>query len=333
MLFRSVLLVALGFAAGVLGGFFGIGGGWVVTPTLNFLGMPMVSALGTGLAYIFGTGAISVAKHAPKGNISGKIGAVIAAAMLAGIFGGSELVLLLKRTGVADSAIRYGYVALLLGMGLSIVRDFLRHGSGETQLASWAVWCRNRTWKPLLRVDGKNGSTAARQMALAAGISVTPPAVSLWVLAVGGVAAGVLAGVLGLGGGILVVPLLVYVVGLPTRIAVGTSLFCILLASPLGIANYARNGHVAFGVAAVMVLGALAGAPLGVWATQWVKAGYLRLLYGGILLLGSVAVTLREFGCAHSATWLILATAGGMAILVLALALRGMRNANGKTAG
>ena len=301
--FSVVLLVALGFAAGVLGGFFGIGGGWVVTPTLNFLGLPMVSALGTGLAYIFGTGAISVAKHAPKGNISWKIGGVVAVAMLAGILGGSELVLRLKRAGVAESAVRYGYIALLLGMGLSIVRDFLRHGAGETKLAPWAVWCRSRQWKPMIA------------------------SVSLWVLAGGGVAAGVLAGVLGLGGGILVVPLLVYVVGLPTRMAVGTSLFCILLSSPLGIANYAWNGHVAFGVAAVMVAGALAGAPLGVWATQWVKAGYLRLLYGCILLAGSVAVGLREFGCAPAATWLILGTAGGMAALVLALALRGRRQA------
>jgi uncharacterized membrane protein YfcA len=115
----------------------------------------------------------------------------------------------------------------------------------------------------------------------------------------------------------------VYVVGLPTRMAVGTSLLCILLSSPLGIANYAKSGHVAFGLAAVMACGALVGAPLGVWATQRVQAGYLRLLYGGILLAGCAAVALREFGCAHTATWLLLGTAGGMAALVLVLAASG----------
>lgn len=309
------LLVALGLVAGVLSGFFGIGGGWVVTPVLNFLGMPIADAIGTGLAYIFGTSLISMFRHSRQGNVSVKIGLCVVLTMLAGMKAGQFLVSSLGMGPRAESLVHWLYILFFMVLGGLMCHESLgalRHAApapaGENRLARWL---RGASWRPHLALPG-----------------VPDGRVSVWTLLGIGVVGGLLAGTLGLGGGVIVVPALVYLVGLPTRMAVGTSLFCIFCSSPVGAFLYAQHGQVPVSVAAVMVGGALVGAPLGVAATKYLRGAWLRLLYGGTLVLGGVAVALKEFwNLGRVALVLTVVTAGSVAFLVLALAWRNRRQA------
>jgi len=295
----------------LLSGFFGIGGGWVITPALNFLGMPMSYAVGTGLAFIFGTSLISVFRHRRHGNISVRIGVSLAVAMLAGIHVGKMMVLGMENQGMADSVLRALYMLFLFTLGGFMIWEFL-HGPGRADHGDGRLgaWVRRMQWRPTLRLSS---GEAAR--------------VSLWPVLGIGLFTGLFSGMLGLGGGVLIVPTLIYLFGLSPVMAVGTSLFCILLSSPVGVTTYAVSHRVEFWAAGVMVAGAVVGAPIGVAATKWVKGGHLKALYGGIQVLGGVAVGLKEFGYGTAAFTLLLAAAGGMAICVLALAWQARRRA------
>ena len=308
------LLLALGLTAGVLSGFFGIGGGWVVTPVLNFLGLPIGHAVGTGLAYIFGTSLISTYRHGRQGNVSVRLGLPVVLTMMAGMKAGETLVTALGRGGRAESVIHWLYIVFLLVLGKILLAEGFNtlrkkeppHPGG----GRLARWIHGLHWKPEVTLPH------------------APGRVSVWLLLGIGIIGGILAGTLGLGGGVIVVPALVYLVGVPTATAVGTSLFCIFCASPFGAWCYARGDRVVWMPVLVMVIGALAGAPLGVAATKYLKGAWLRLLYGVTLVLGGVAVVLKEgWNLSRTATALTTATAGGMVILILALAWRNRRRA------
>jgi uncharacterized membrane protein YfcA len=137
-----------------------------------------------------------------------------------------------------------------------------------------------------------------------------------------GVAIGALAGLLGVGGGFMLVPLLVYAAGLPTLMAVGTSLLCLLLASVYGAAAYTVSGHAWLPAALIMFAGALAGIPLGVRASRRVPAAHLQALYALMLLCGGGAVLCKHLGWQTPAIWVIFSSTGAMAARLLLATLR-----------
>ena len=302
------VLILLGLIAGIHSGFFGIGGGWVIMPALNFLGLPVTYAVGTSLAYIFGTGLISVWKHRRRGNLALTVGLTIGLCMLVWVQLGKILVLHLEQGGAAETAVRWLYVMFLLFVSGTMIRDFLGRSATSTTEADHGLFHRLTLRLPVEpRIFFKTATLTG--------------SVSVWPLVLIAVLAGLLSGILGVGGGVIIVPVLVYGCGLPTVVAVGTSLICIIIATPFGMVSYALSHRVDFVAAGIMVAGAVIGAPLGVWATDWVKAHYLRMLYGCIMLCGAVSVLLKIAGCNTAATWLIFSSAGGIALGVVGLAL------------
>ena len=99
MQFNALILVAIGFSVGVLGGFFGVGGAWVVTPALNIFGFPMAYAIGTDLAHIFGKSIVATAKHRKMGNVDMKLGLMSIVGSVIGVEIGAQNVMWLTRTG------------------------------------------------------------------------------------------------------------------------------------------------------------------------------------------------------------------------------------------
>src|SRR3972149_7626481 len=121
------LLILIGFCVGVLGGFFGVGGSWMVTPALNIFGFPMVYAIGTDLAHIMGKSIVATLKHRLLGNIDFKLGALMIPGTVAGVETGKRLVLYLGRIGQVDTIVRYTYVILLLSIGLLILWELAKN--------------------------------------------------------------------------------------------------------------------------------------------------------------------------------------------------------------
>ena len=305
-----LVLVAIGFAVGVLAGFFGMGGGWIVTPALNIFGLPMPFAIGTGLANIAGQSALASVKHRKMGNVDYALGLSIGISMVLGVEGGARTVLYLASLGLADSVVRYVYIVFLAGLGVAMLLE-----------------CFGGARKAAREPAGRRG-LAARIGALR-----VPPVVklrsnamevSVWVLAVFGVMIGFLAGIMGAGGGFALVPLFVYVLGTPTYVAVGTSLVCVMISGAYGTFTYAMQGRVEIFAALWMMAGAAVGSQLGSTAIRYVRGARVRVLYAVMLLLAAGSVVMKQLGLTVPAGVMIFGGGLGMCAIVIGLMLRGM---------
>jgi uncharacterized membrane protein YfcA len=269
--------------------------------------MPITHSVGSGLGYILGTSLISVRKHHGRGNVEPRTGTLLGISMIGGVLAGQAIVLGLDGLGLAETVIRWFYVLFLLFLGGLMFRDALRPPASAQAVANSRLLrlTRDPRWPPpRIQLPGQ------------------PAPISVWLPIVAGLGAGLLSGILGVGGGVVIVPTLIHLLGFSTLMAVGTSLLCILIASPVGVLSYGLAGRFEPLAVVVLLVGSLIGAPLGVAASHWVRSQSLRLLYGVTLLLGAISVILKLLGLVHCATILILVSAGGVAVLVLALALR-----------
>ncbi len=310
------VLLALGAMVGVLGGFFGVGGGWIVTPTLNILGMPMPFAVGTGLAYIMGMSFLSVLKHKASNAVEPALGISLGVTMMLGIQAGKSTVMALETAGNADVAIRTLYMLLLFSLGIFMFRDCV---AGRKK-----------------RDNGQVAPGEARP-ALAQRFRLRPMlyfkrsdiSVSFWPVAAIGVSIGFFSGLLGAGGGFLLVPAMFYLIGTPTIVAVGTSLLCLVIGSPFGVAVYALEGRVNLPAALIMLSGVVLAAPLGVRAAHAVKGAHLRFLYAAMILCGGLSVLLKELDyrfdsvlLSYSSKTLIFAAGGGIVLAIMLIWLK-----------
>ena len=110
---------------GVLGGFFGVGGAWVVTPALNAFGFPMSYAIGTDLAHIFGKSIVATAKHRKMGNVDMKLGLCPSSARSSASRSGARNVMWLTKLGIAGPVVRYIYMVMLFGLGIYMLYDYM----------------------------------------------------------------------------------------------------------------------------------------------------------------------------------------------------------------
>src|SRR5512145_1695021 len=122
MHFNVLLLLLIGITVGVCGGFFGIGGAWIVTPALNIFGFPMPYAIGTDLAHMGGKSIVSTIRHGKFGNVDYRLGA--------------QLVMLLERAGLAEAYIRKAYVVFLALIGSYVLYDYISHVRREKKAQS-----------------------------------------------------------------------------------------------------------------------------------------------------------------------------------------------------
>ena len=125
MQFNALILIAIGFSVGVLGGFFGVGGAWVVTPALNAFGFPMAYAIGTDLAHIFGKSIVATAKHRKMGNVDMKLGLLSIVGSVIGVEIGAQNVMWLTKLGIAGPVVRYIYMFMLFGLGIYMLYDYM----------------------------------------------------------------------------------------------------------------------------------------------------------------------------------------------------------------
>ncbi|MGM0398165.1 MAG: sulfite exporter TauE/SafE family protein [Halobacteriota archaeon] len=284
------LFVSFGLLIGILFGFFGMGGSFLVTPALLVMGYPSRVAVGSGLAFVFGTSVIATLKHRDLGQVDYKLGVLMIAGTTAGIEVGKEIVLHLEELGLAGSIISVTYVFLLGGIGLFVTYEALKgddDGGIDHDVADDEVDADD-----IPDIAKKIQSYRLPPMIdLRGGVSV-----SLWMILAVAFATGLLSGFLGVGGGFIRMPALFYLIGVPVPIAVGTDLFEIVFSGGIGSFLYAMDGGVDLSIVLPLLAGSAFGARLGSAATSIVDEEEIKVYFGLMLLGGSVAVAVREAG-------------------------------------
>jgi uncharacterized membrane protein YfcA len=312
---NALLLVLLGVAVGVLGGFFGMGGAWMVTPALNIFGFPMPFAVGTDLCHMAGKSIISTRRHAKFGNVDMKLGLTMLAFDVVGIEIGARLVMLLERLGLAGPVIRWVYVVFLFLIGWLVFYDYFSERAMRRRAllglapgkpaVQWHVALHKIKLRPIVRFN------------------VAQVECSVWLPAAVGFLVGTLAGFLGIGGGLLMMPALVYLIGAPTYVAVGTDLFTVMLSGFYGAATYSIKGRVEILAVVLMLAGAAPGAQIGTIATKYVRGYGIRLMFAITVACAMVSVILKQLSFDGAAAWMVMTAVTGMTGIIMVGMVRG----------
>ena len=323
---NPALLLLLGVMVGTLSGFFGVGGGFLITGGLLVFGVPPVFAVGTGLALIMGSSIINTLKHRHLGNVDLRLGLLMLVGTIPGVFLAEQLNSTLDDAGIIGPVIRYVYIIFLGVLGGFIVIDYLRvHrtaklGGEEISTASLARRVQalrippHSIWLPGV---GAVPTYVTLPVSGIEGLSVFIP------MAVG-LSVGFFAGLLGAGGGFLLMPALIFGLGVPTTVAIGTDLFQIIVTGSWGTFIYALSHNVDPKMAIIMLIAASVGSQLGTSATRFVEPARIRILYGVTILGGGVAVALEQAStCSDSVEFLstlasvvLLSVAGAMCLII-----------------
>jgi uncharacterized membrane protein YfcA len=314
--FNVLVLLVIGFTVGVCGGFFGIGGAWIVTPALNIFGFPMPYAIGTDLAHIGGKSIVSTIRHGKFGNVDVRLGAAMILGTTVGMELGARLVMVLERAGLAESVIRKAYIVFLALIGSYVLYDYIAHTRRHRHIAASG---------PVLPA-GKTVAQRLQQIRIppmvhfpASGITC-----SLWLPLFVGLSTGIIASVLGVGGGFIRMPALIYLVGCPTVVAVGTDLFEVMVTGAYGAFTYGVKGRVELIAAMWMLLAAAIGAQLGTVAVKYVRGYFIRLLFAVTIFIACTSVLLKQLALQLASAITILAAGVGISGVIIALLVKGV---------
>lgn len=268
-----VVFVGFGLVVGVLFGFFGMGGSFLVTPALLVLGYPAKVAVGSGLAFVFGTSVVGALRHRIHGQIDYGLVSVLTVATTAGIEVGRRAVAALAEIGSADLVIAVAYFGLLALVGLFTLRDARREGD-EYLGDDLAGRVQTFECPPMVSLTGD-------------------VRVSVWIILAIGWVVGTLSGFLGVGGGFLLLPAMMYGLGLPAGIAVGTDILQITVSGAFGAFVYARAGAVSLPVVSSLLVGSALGARIGAGASTLIDEDRIKEYFAAMLLAGSLALALK----------------------------------------
>ena len=317
MQFNVLVLVAIGFSVGVLGGFFGVGGAWVVTPALNAFGFPMAYAIGTDLAHVFGKSIVATAKHRKMGNVDIKLGLLSIVGSVIGVEIGARNVMWLTKMGIAGPVVRYVYMFMLFGLGFYMLYDYLtKDKRAAVQAAKVAAAARSGVAMPVKR----SWNIPPMIHFPASGITI-----SFWTVTLVFLFTGWLSGFLGVGGGFIRMPALIYIIGCPTAIAIGTDLFSVLFSGAYGCLTYGVKGRVEIIAAILMLCGAAVGAQIGVTAVKYIRGYGIRLLFAIMVLMAGIAVLSKQLQFNTASQWIVMCAALGMCLIIMIKLYQGFK--------
>lgn len=278
-----VYLVVIGFVIGVMGGFFGVGGSFIAGPALRAVGLDWNFAVGTDLAHIVGKSVVAAKRHRALGNVDLKLGLIMALGTIGGAECGAQLIQMLKRAGNINLVV--SVVSIVVYVSIS----FFMFWESRKTLAS-------RKGLPALKKDHsalKPMTRAIQRLKIWPMVSLPVSgikSISLWVILAVSFVGGLFSGFLGGGAGYIRMPSMVYVLGIPTHLAVGTDLFEIIISASYGTFSHAVKGNVDILIALVMHTGAAIGAQIGAISTQYFTGPKIRLAFVPLPLIGAVIV-------------------------------------------
>jgi uncharacterized membrane protein YfcA len=268
---NPLLIVGMGGLVGFLSGLFGVGGGFLMTPLLIFIGIPAAVAAATDAAQITAGATSGALSHSRIGNVDFKMGLFIVGGGWTGGVAGVQLVKVLRNLGNFDFFLKLTYVLVLGFIGLTMLREGLRawrrkSAAGEPPRGALTVFFARL---PFQLDFPKSGLRTSILLPMGAGFLV-----------------GVLAAFLGVGGGFIMLPTMIYIIGIPTRVAVGTDLFQIVLTSANVTLQQAITNHtVDVMLAVALFAGSVIGAQFGVAASRRLRGEQIRVFLALIVLV------------------------------------------------
>ncbi len=286
-----IYLVIVGFVIGILGGFFGVGGSFIAGPALRLVGLDWNFAVGTDLAHIVGKSVVAAKRHRALGNVDLRLGFIMALGTIAGAEVGAQAIQMLKRAGNVNLVVSIVSIVVYL-----TISTFMIWESRKTLLSRKGRSQRGTIKGAMSKKDHSAFGPVTRaiqrlkiwpMVALpASGIR----AISLWMILLVAFVGGVFSGFLGGGAGYIRMPSMVYVLGIPTHLAVGTDLFEIIISASYGTLSHAVKGNVDILIALVMHTGAAIGAQIGAISTQYFAGPKIRLAFVPLPLTGAAIV-------------------------------------------
>ncbi len=275
---NAFLLLGIGGIVGFLSGMFGVGGGFLITPLLFFFGIPPAVAVATGANQVVASSVSGVLAQMRRKGVDFHMGTVL----LIGGFAGSALGIwvfsLLTRLGQIDLFVQLSYVLFLGLIGAMMLQESLRallrqRGNAPIRRARVHTWVHRLPFKMKFRASGLY-------------ISVLPPMLI-------GAAVGFLAAIMGVGGGFIMVPAMIYLLGMPTKVVVGTSLFQIIFVTAFTTIMHAwTNQTVDMLLAFFLIIGGVVGAQMGTRVGVRLKAEQLRILLALMVLAVAIKIAL-----------------------------------------
>jgi len=267
---NGLVIVGLGLLTGLLSGIFGVGGGFLTTPLLIFYGIPPTVAAASAASQVTGASVSGVFAHGRRGGVDYQMGGVLVAGGVLGTGIGALLFSLLQRLGQIDTVINVLYVVLLGGIGGLMAKESI-----QTLRAGTNRPAAKRRHHPLV------ASLPGRWRFYRSGLYISPLAPLLL-----GVGTGILTMLMGIGGGFVLVPAMLYILGMSAQVVVGTSLFQILFVTMATTMMHALTTHaVDIVLAFLLLLGSVSGAPLGARFAVNASPVRLRLVLATIVLL------------------------------------------------
>lgn len=293
-----VYLVITGFVIGIFGGFFGVGGSFLAGPALFAVGVPMNFVIGTDLAHIVGKSIVAAKKHRALGNVDLKLGLIMVVGTIAGVEVGAQGIEQLKHLGEGkvDTVIGVAFVVVLISI------------SGFVGWESWQTIKMQRERKRdadksgvgAKKLKAKEDESAFDHVAKRVHRIKIPPmiklrasgveSISLWAIMIVSFVGGCFSGFLGGGAGYIRMPSMVYLLGIPTHVAVGTDLFEVVISASYGTLTHAIKGNVDILIALVMHTGAAIGAQIGAVSTEYFHGPKIRLAFVPLPLIGAAIV-------------------------------------------
>ncbi len=270
---NALVIILLGGLVGMLSGMFGVGGGFLTTPLLIFYGIPPTVAAASASTQVTGSSVSGVFAHLKRGGVDFQMGGVLVVGGILGTLAGAGLFALLERLGQIDTVISILYVLMLGGVGGLMAKE------------SWTSVQATRTGKPLPARKRRHHPLVAnlplRWRFYKSGLYISPLAPLIL-----GFLTGILTMLLGVGGGFIMIPAMLYLLGMGAQVVVGTSLFQILFVTMSSTMMHSLTTKAVDIVLSVFLLiGSVTGAQIGAKLAQKMRPEYLRLALSGIVLL------------------------------------------------
>lgn len=283
---EALIIVLLGFVGGVLSGFLGSGGAFIMTPGMMNLGVPGILAVGSNVTHKFGKALIGSRSHSELGHVDRKLAVTMLVGLLLGVQAAVKVNSVIFETmgkAASDLYISAIFIVVLTAIAVVILRDITR-GEKEQESSSELV----------SKVQGIKLHPVVH-------FEIARITVSAWIPLAVAFATGYLAGTIGVGG-FIGVPAMIYLLGISTRVATGTELFLAIFSGAWGAINYALLGYVDLRLVLLLYLGSLVGVQIGAMATEIVEQRVAKIALLTVIAtsdLGRVAMVpeyLREMG-------------------------------------
>lgn len=276
---NGLLLLVIGAMVGVLSGMFGVGGGFILTPLLFFIGIPPTVAVASAANQIAGSSFSAFLAHMKRRTVDFRMGTVLLAGGMLGSWVGVHIFTYLRKAGQFELVISLLYVVMLGTIGGLMFNESLRAIRRARDPNAGLIPRRRHTWAHGLPLKMRFRTSNLY-------VSAIPP------FAIGAIV-GILAAVMGVGGGFVMVPAMIYIIGMPTKVVVGTSVYQFLFVTSFTtILQSMENKSVDIFLALILLVGGVIGAQIGVAFATRLRAEQLRILLALLVLLVCVKLAL-----------------------------------------